>query len=199
MKITNKGKRLPPEPLTEVEVRALINSCSKRAATGIRNRALFAVLYRGGLRISEALAIYPKDLDPKNSTVRVLHGKGDKYRVVALDTGAWAILQIWLERRVQLGINGRSRVFCTLRGKSIETAYIRALLPRLAKKAGIEKRVHAHGLRHSHAFELVSEGKSLNIISAQLGHSSLATTERYLRHLNPQAVVDAIRGREWSL
>lgn len=194
----NKGKKLPPEPLTEAEARALINACS-RGATGIRNRALLAVLYRAGLRISEALAIFPKDLDRDNCALRVLHGKGDKYRVVGLDTGAWAINELWLEHRKQLGINGRSPVFCTLSGEPVESAYVRALLPRLARKAGIEKRVHAHGLRHTHAFELVNEGKPLNIISGQLGHSALATTERYLRHLNPQAVVDAVKGREWSL
>ena len=196
---SNKGKKLPAEPLTEAEARSLINACSPRAATGIRNRALLAVLYRSGLRISEALSLYPKDLDVSRSTLRILHGKGDQSRVVALDAGAWALVQVWVERRKSLGINGRSPVFCTLQGESIEAAYVRTLLPRLARKAGIEKRVHAHGLRHTHAFELVNEGQPLNVISAQLGHSSLATTERYLRHLNPQAVVEAITSREWKL
>lgn len=199
MRTTNKGRKLPAEPLSEAEARALINACSPRASTGIRNRALLAVLYRAGLRISEALALYPKDLDAEGSLLRVLHGKGDRARVAALDAGAWAVLQLWMERRKQLGINGRSPVFCTLKGESIETAYVRALLPRLARKAGIEKRVHAHGLRHTHAYQLLSEGRPLNIISAQLGHSALATTERYLRHLNPTAVVEALKGREWTL
>lgn len=196
---TNKDKKLPAEPLSEAEVRSLIHACSPRAATGIRNRALLAVLYRSGLRISEALSLHPKDLDASRCTLRVLHGKGDKARVVALDPGAWAIIQVWMERRKHLGINGRSPVFCTLQGESIETAYVRALLPRLARRAGIEKRVHAHGLRHTHAFELVSEGQPLNVISSQLGHSTLATTERYLRHLNPQAMIESIRSREWTL
>ena len=66
----NKGRKLPPEPLNPDEVKGLIRVCSKRAATGVRNRALIAVLYRAGLRISEALALYPKDLDPANSTIR---------------------------------------------------------------------------------------------------------------------------------
>ena len=90
---------LPPEPLTPDEVRALLNACS-RAATGIRNRALLVVLYRAGLRISEALAIMEKDLD--NGTIRVLRGKGKKSRVVGLDAGAWAILQVWLAKRTPL-------------------------------------------------------------------------------------------------
>ena len=72
----NKGRKYPAEPLTEKEVRSLLAKCSGRAPTGIRNRALLTVLYRGGLRISEALALEPKDLDSKEGTIRVLHGKG---------------------------------------------------------------------------------------------------------------------------
>ena len=127
----NKGKKLPPEPLSPDEVKGLIRACSKRAATGIRNRALIVVLYRAGLRVSESLALLPKDLDQANSTIRVLHGKGDHDRVVGLDAGAWAILQLWLDRRAAAGINGRSPVFCTLKGKAVKPAYVRALLPRL--------------------------------------------------------------------
>lgn len=195
----NKGLKLPAEPLTPDEVKALIRVCSKRAPTGIRNRALIVVLYRAGLRISEALALMPKDLDPTGSTIRVLHGKGDKARLVGLDAGAWAIVQLWLDRRTVLGINGRSPVFCTLQGKPIKPAYVRTLLPRLARRAGIEKRVHAHGLRHTFAYELANEGTPLHVVQLQLGHSSVATTDRYIRHLNPAAVVEAMKSRAWSL
>ncbi len=195
----NKGRKLPPEPLTEGEVKALIRACSKRAVTGLRNQALIVVLYRAGLRISEALALTPKDLDAKASTIRVLHGKGDKSRVVGLDAGAWAILHLWLDRRAAAGINSRAPVFCTLKGKPIKSAYVRALLPRLARKAGIDKRCHPHGLRHTHAYELANEGTPIHVIQAQLGHSNSATTSRYISHLNPTAVVEAIRSREWSL
>lgn len=193
-----KGTKLPPEPLTADEVRALLASCSKKAPTGIRNRALIVVLYRAGLRISEALALMPKDLDATAGTLRVLHGKGDKYRVVGLDAGAWAILQLWMDRRAMLGL-GRAPVFCTLAGEDMESAYVRSLLPRLARKAGIDKRCHAHGLRHTHATELAAEGTPLNVISAQLGHSNVSTTDRYIRHLAPQAVILAMQARCWTL
>jgi site-specific recombinase XerD len=195
----NKGHKLPPEPLSPDEVKALIRACSKRAVTGIRNQALIVVLYRAGLRISEALALMPKDLDAKGGMIRVLHGKGDKSRVVGLDAGAWAILALWLDRRSAAGINSRAPVFSTLKGQPIKSAYIRKLLPRLARKAGIDKRVHAHGLRHTHAFELAGEGTPLHVIQSQLGHASVATTDRYIRHLNPAVVVEAIRSREWTL
>jgi integrase len=71
------------------------------------------------------------------------------------------------------------------------------LLPRLGRLAGIEKRVHAHGLRHAHAAELRAEGVDVAVISRQLGHTSILTTIRYLDHLAPAAVLEAMRGREW--
>jgi len=195
----NKGQKLPPEPLTTTEIKALLDACSKRAPTGIRNRALIVLLYRAGLRISEALALRPKDLDAEAGALRILHGKGDRSRLVGLDAGAWAVIQLWLEKRRSEGLTARQSVFCTLKGQPMKAAYVRALLPRLAKEAGIEKRVHAHGLRHTHAFELAGEGTPIHLIQAQLGHSSLATTDRYIRHLNPMAVIDAVKSREWSV
>ena len=193
-----RGQRLPAEPMTAHEVEALIRACSNRAPTGVRNRALIVLLWRGGLRISEALALRPKDLDANRGTVRVLHGKGDKARTIGLDPGAWAVIQRWLDRRLVLGFNGRQTVFCTLAGRRLYTSYVRTLLPRLARKAGIEKRAHAHGLRHTHAVELLSEGIDIGIISKQLGHASIAETARYLDHIAPQAVVDTMRSRRWD-
>jgi site-specific recombinase XerD len=76
---------------------------------------------------------------------------------------------------------------------------VRALLPRLAAKAGIEKRVHAHGLRHSHAADLMREGVPVNLIQRQLGHASLAVTSAYLDHIAPEQVVSVIRARGWEM
>src|SRR5882724_11331329 len=118
----NKGRRYPAEVLTPDEVRALVKACSNRAPTGVRNRALVVALYRGGLRISEALRLAPKDVDRAAGTVTVLHGKGDKRRTVGLDPGAFAVLERWLDRRARLGINGRSPIFCTLKGGRLATA-----------------------------------------------------------------------------
>lgn len=195
---SNKGKKLPAEPLTSDEVKALFQKCSHRAPTGVRNRALIVALYRAGLRCGEALALKPKDLDPDQCTLRVLHGKGDKSRTVGVDPVAWAMIQRWLDKRQALGVNGRHPVFCTLRGEPLQAVYGRNLLRRLGKKAGIEKRVHAHGLRHTHAYELANEGVPLHVIQQQLGHTNLATTDRYIRHLSAAEVVAAMKGRTWD-
>ena len=187
------------EILTPDEVRALIKACSSRAPIGIRNRALLVLLYRGGLRITEALRLHPKDLDRAGGTVTVLRGKGGKRRTIGLDPGAFAVVERWLDARAKRRISGRAPLICTLHGKPVESAYVRALMPRLARRAGIEKRVHAHGLRHTHAAELALEGQPMNLIQAQLGHSSLATTSRYLAHIAPAQLIEAMRVRAWSL
>ena len=72
-------------------------------------------------------------------------------------------------------------------------------LPMLARKAGIDKRVHFHGLRHAHAHELAREHTPINMIQRQLGHSNVSTTHVYLCKIAPQEVIDAMQAREWSL
>jgi site-specific recombinase XerD len=184
--------------LAEAEVVALLKACSNRAPTGIRNRALIAVLWRCGLRISEALDLELRDLDLDQGTLRVRHGKGDRSRTVGVDEQTAALLARWIDRRCKLKPGARAPVFCTLAGGRIDSSYIRRLLPRLARKADVERRVHAHGLRHTHAAELAREGTPINIIRDDLGHTSLAVTDRYLRDVAPQAVIDTLRARRWD-
>lgn len=191
-------RRLPPEVLTDAEVRALMDACGRFTPIGLRDRALIALIYRTGLRINEAVSLYPKDLDLREGTVCVLNGKGGRARTVGIDVGAATVIERWLATRLSLGLNGLHTVFCSLRGKPMATAYIRVLLKRLAARAGIEKRVHAHGLRHTHAAQLRAEGVDIAIISKQLGHASIATTARYLDHLAPRAVIEAMRRRNWK-
>ena len=200
--MNNKGRRLPPEVLTKEEVLALMEACSKRAPTGKRDRALICLLWRGQLRISEALKLKPSDVDLETGLVRVLVGKGGKSRTVGVDPKCCSVLGVWLEARAKLGtvlrpINGHQALFCTLKGERMSSAQIREKLPRLGEKAGITKRVHAHGLRHTGASELVEEGASLLEIQEQLGHSNAATTDRYLKQINPKARLERMRGREW--
>ncbi len=195
----NKGQTYKPEVLAPDEMKRLLAAPSSRAPTGIRNRALLVVLYRAGLRIAEALALLPKDLDCAASTVRVLHGKGDKARTVGMDPEAFAMVERWLDVRAARGINARAPLFCSLKGKSIAGSYVRALLPRLAKRAGIEKRVHAHGLRHTMAAEMRAEGVDIGVISKQLGHASIATTARYIDHIAPTDLIDTMRARTWDV
>jgi integrase len=97
-----RSRHRPPEVLSKSEVIALINACSHRAPTGIRNRALIAVLWRCGLRISEALALEPSDIDLPAGTLRVRHGTGEHPRPGGIDQPTSALLSAWLDRRAAL-------------------------------------------------------------------------------------------------
>ena len=169
-----------------------------RGATGDRNRALVAVLYRAGLRIAEALALKPADVDLAVGTVRVLRGKGRKARTVGIDDGALRHIERWLARRASLGVSARGPLFSKLDGSPWSAQAVREALSYAAAKAGITKRVHAHGLRHSHAAGLVAEGVPVNVIQKQLGHASLAVTSVYLDHIAPADVIAMGRARVWA-
>ena len=164
----------------------------------MRIRALIVTLYRGGLRVSEALSLLPKALDPVAGSIRVLHGKGSRARTVGVDPGAMAVIERWIQIRSKNGFGGRSPVFCTLKGSRLSPAYVRKMLPRMARRAGIDKRVHAHGLRHTRAAQLASEGVPINVIYRQLGHSNVGMTSRYIDHISPTQDIEAMRARKWS-
>ncbi|MBA7495702.1 Tyrosine recombinase XerC [subsurface metagenome] len=72
------------------------------------------------------------------------------------------------------------------------------MFKRIAKRAGIEKRVHPHGLRHTMSAQLAREGAPMNLIQQQLGHTSLATTSRYLDHIAPQQLIDVMKSWKWE-
>jgi site-specific recombinase XerD len=92
-------RRFPPEVLTDREIAALIDVCKEDTPAGLRNRALIAILYIAGLRITEALALRPIDLDPRNGAIRILHAKGGRSRTVGMDALGFEILERWLQAR----------------------------------------------------------------------------------------------------
>ncbi len=193
----NKGQKYPAEVPTREEVAALMRACSRKAPTGVRNRALIVVLYRAGLRCREALELRLRDVDLDAGTIRIRRGKGGRARTVGIDPSAIAVVERWIDARRALGLKG-GPMFSTLSSGPLATSYVRALLPRLARKAGIDRRVHPHALRHAHAVELAREGVPVPIIQRQLGHVSLGTTTRYLAGLSPEETIQAIRRREWD-
>lgn len=193
----NYGRTFPPEILTENEIAALLRGCSQTAPTGIRNRALITVMYRSGLRIGETLALRLADIDPAKGSIRVLHGKGNKARTVGIDDGALAVLQRWIDTRRRYGFRN-GPLFCTLQGGRVSDRYVRDMLQRCRKRAGLEKRIHPHGLRHTHAAELADEGVPVTVIRDQLGHSSVAVTDRYLKGVAPSRVIAIGRNRPWQ-
>ncbi|MEQ8771049.1 MAG: tyrosine-type recombinase/integrase [Phycisphaerales bacterium] len=188
-------RRLPPEVLTPEEIASLLAACGRATWTARRNRALIVLLYRSGLRLGEALALRPCDIDFARGAVRVLRAKGGQARTSGIDPGGAAAVRAWADERAEMGFGVGGALFCSASGKPVTQAYVRRRLPELARRAGIPKRVHAHGLRHTHAAELRAEGVDIAVIRRQLGHAHLMTTVVYLDHLAPNSVLTILSGR----
>ncbi len=196
-----RGTKLDVDILTEDEFERLVAACDRRTVAGVRNRAVLYMLCRGMCRISETLTMQVKDLDLPGGKAIVQKGKGGKRRTIGLAPIVVEKLEDWLEIRKGLlsDVKGDPGwVFCRTSsrayGNQLDSSYFRKLLPRLAKKAGINKRVHPHGLRHSGATRMLkSKEHDLGVISKSLGHSSISTTHRYVDHILPEDVIDAMQ------
>lgn len=193
----SRGTRYDADVLVGDEVQKIL-AANNQGEIAVRDRAFIAVAYRAGLRCFEILALKIKDLDLDKCTIRVHHGKGDKFRMVAIDLQGAEKLREWLTIRSTWGVKPDSLFFCTKKGTPIAARQMRAMMQRRGKAAGIDKRVHAHGLRRTMASEMAAEGVPLLDISGALGHSNAATTNTYLKKINPVSVIDAMRNRSWG-
>ena len=187
----DRGQRRSPQPLSQEEIVAILRQLNPKTLGGCRDRALIVMLWRTGLRIREALDLKPEDLDLDGGFLRVMHGKGDRFRIVGIDPSALAVIREWLKLRSRIpNLPARTApVFCTIMqpcpGGHLGQPAVRSKLKLLAERAGVEKRVHPHGFRHTHATELALENMPLYVIKEQLGHEYISTTERYIARLAP--------------
>src|SRR5436853_1105698 len=165
-------------------------------ADGHRLRALIVLLWRAGLRISEALALQENDLDRTRGAVLVRRGKGGKRREVGMDRWAWEQLEPWLSIRDRLPVGA---LFCVLRGptrgRPCSPSGIRVQLRDAARTAGVRRRFAPHQLRHAHAVEMSREGVPLVVIQRQLGHADLGITSAYLRGIDHTEIIQAVHER----
>lgn len=197
----NKGRKYPPTPPPADQVPAILDAFPLDTKIGRRNRAITVVLWRTGLRISEALDLLPADIDLVNHVVTVRCGKGSKRRLVGIDEHACRELVEWLDERAWHGCRAHEPVFCSMhahrRGRPMSSGTYREALHRAAARAGVTTRTAPHQLRHAMAVELSREGVSIPLLSRQLGHSNIATTSTYLAGISPVEVIDAMAARKW--
>jgi site-specific recombinase XerD len=192
----NNGVRYPADPPTVEEIVAVMRRIPVDRH-GLRLRAIIVVLWRGGLRIQEALDLTESDLDARRGSILVRAGKGNKRREVGMDPWAWSDhLAPWVACRTQLPLGP---LFCVLdgatRGRPWSATAVRAELRRYALAAGVRRRFAPHQLRHAHAVELAREGVPLPVIQRQLGHSYVSTTSVYLQGINTEEIISAIHAR----
>ncbi|MGC1814864.1 MAG: tyrosine-type recombinase/integrase [Solirubrobacterales bacterium] len=191
----NKGRRYPADPPRVEEIVAVMKAAGD-SPFGQRLRGLIVVLWRAGLRISEALALTEGDLEVARGSLIVRQGKGGRRREVGMDDWAWGQLRPWLETRMSLPIGP---LFCVIAGPSCgrpwSSAHARTALHARALKAGVRRRFAPHQLRHAHAVEMAREGLSINVIQRQLGHANLGVTSIYLQGIDSGEIIETVRSR----
>jgi site-specific recombinase XerD len=191
----NKGMRYPADPPAVEEIVAVMRQAGA-GRSAARIRALIVVLWRAGLRISEALMLNETDLDPSAGSILVRCGKGGRRREVGMDAWAWEQLRPWLEHRRQLPVGP---LVCVVNGPGAGRRWcsssVRADLHRLAARAGVRRRFAPHQLRHAHAVEMAREGIPLNVIQRQLGHANLGVTSVHLQGIDNSEIIATICGR----
>jgi site-specific recombinase XerD len=191
----NKGLHYPADPPTVEEIITVMRHAGDRI-DGDRLRALIVILWRSGLRISEALALLESDLDPGRGAILVRRGKGGKRREVGMDHWGWEQLQPRLTRRTDLPVGS---LFCVIhgqsRGRPWSASAVRTQLRHLAPDADVRRRFAPHQLRHARAVEMAREGVPLMIIQRQLGHANLGVTSIYLQRIDDAEIISTVHIR----
>jgi len=173
VRVPKKDKKLP-EVLSKQEVLRLIES-----ADNAKTKLMISMLYSSGLRVSELVNLKVSDLDLQNNTAWVRKGKGSKDRIFSLAKN--------LNESVKGYLEGRDNLYVFSKDKPLTTRNIQKIIFSLRQKAGINKKVTPHTLRHSFATHLLEQGTDIRVIQALLGHSNLNTTQLYT-HISSEQI-----------
>jgi site-specific recombinase XerD len=165
MSYRHNYKKLPVV-LTLDELNRLLNRPNPRFPTGLRNRCILRVMANAGLRCAEALALRVKDVNWMSGQLDVRNGKGGFDRTLWLNEDDLEMLRKW---RAIRPAGKCEELFTTLHGTPVQGRYVREMVKRLARKAGIEKDVHPHVLRHTFATDLYRKTKNIRLVQKALG------------------------------
>ncbi|MBK9691507.1 MAG: site-specific tyrosine recombinase XerD [Gemmatimonadetes bacterium] len=179
LEMPRRGRRLP-DTLSVAEMEAMLAAPDADAPLAWRDRALLELGYGAGLRVSELCGLTMPDLLLAEGLVRVL-GKGSKQRLVPVGRSVIGAVSVYLHQ-VRPGLDhgaSRDRVLLNARGAPLSRVGAWGIVKRLARVAGIRKRVTTHTLRHSFATHLLEGGADLRAVQEMLGHADLSTTQIY--------------------
>src|SRR5438045_141975 len=179
-------ERYLPETLNELQVEQFLEKIDTKAVHGLRDRAMIELLYASGLRISELANARLENFNCEERVVRVT-GKGNKTRLVPVGRKACEALAAYLsaERPKLVKPRTSSEIFLSERGTKLTTTRIWQIVKKHGQRAGLEKNVYPHLLRHSFATHLLSNGADLRIIQEMLGHAVTSTLQGYT-HVDQQ-------------
>ncbi|MGC8709057.1 MAG: site-specific tyrosine recombinase/integron integrase [Thermoplasmata archaeon] len=174
-----KRSRKLPNYLNENEMRSLLES----SKSNIRDYAIIMVLAYSGIRVSELCSLRIEDVDFSENVIHVKSGKGDKDRMVVVDSRVMEVLKEYLRNEKR----NEGYVFMSRKRTRITPTHVERIVRYYAGKAGINKKVTPHVIRHTFATALLRNGADIRFIQQILGHSSVATTQIYT-HVNDEVL-----------
>jgi integrase/recombinase XerD len=177
------GRRLPRGVLSPKEMRAVLRAPNLATYTGLRDRAILETFYSTGVRHMELLRLRVCDVDLERGYVTVLQGKGKKDRVVPLGKVAAHFIREYLTKARPHMLRGsdtpEARLFLSINGTPLAQQSLYGVIHRVAKIAGLEKRLFPHGIRHTCATAMLRGRADIRYIQQLLGHESLSSTQIY--------------------
>ena len=165
-----KDKKLPIV-LSKKEILDIINACEN-----IKHKLIIQVLYCSGLRVSEVINLQINDIDFNRKTIHIKGAKGAKDRITIISETVLKNIEKYL-----LEFQPLKHIFESMRGGKLTTRTIQIIVSQNANRAGINKPVSPHSLRHSFATHLLESGVDIRYIQSLLGHSRLETTQIYTK------------------
>jgi len=168
-----------PVTLEPEEVQNLLKQPNKRYPTGLRNKTIMSLMLHCGLRLSEIADLKPGNLNLTKGKLRVESGKGEKDRDLAVPDYLTDLLDTWRNIRPK-----SNYFFSTLKGRKLSDRYIQQMVKRYSQKAGIDKKISPHTLRHTYATQYYRQTKDIETLRRILGHSDISTTTIYITLAN---------------
>lgn len=176
-----KIPRYLPSVLTYEEIEEIFNTQDINKPLGLRNRAMFEIIYACGLRVSELLTLKTNQVYFSEQVIRVF-GKGRKERLVPVSESALVWVKQYLDSARPHFLKGRlgdNTTFLNKSGKPMSRMGFWKILLKASREAGVRKKVHPHTMRHSFATHLVENGADLRAVQEMLGHADISTTQIY--------------------
>ena len=180
-----------PNYLSIEEVDKLLSAPDINTFKGLRDKTMLEIMYSCGLRVSELISLKKKDINIKNSFIRII-GKGNKERIIPIGEIALEYLNKYFELlSYNSKINNPKNVFINKNGLPLTRQYFFKIIKYYSIKANINKNISPHTLRHSFATHLLENGAPLIAVKNLLGHESINTTQIYT-HVNERKLVSVI-------